>query len=208
MMNQLFDSGRLPAIPIFVDSPLALNATEVFRMHSECFDAEALKMLHENADPFGFGRLTYVRSVEESKRLNGRIDPCIIIAASGMCEAGRILHHLAHTIEDPRNTILIVGFQAEHTLGRRLVEKDDEVKIFGDVYKRRAEVTVLNSLSAHAGQDEHLSYVRQVAGSQLKRIFLVHGELAQQEKLSAQLILNGFHDVAIPSRGDRVEMNR
>jgi metallo-beta-lactamase family protein len=208
MMNELFDSGRLPAIPIFVDSPLALNATEVFRLHSECFDAEALKILHERADPFGFGRLTYVRSVEESKRLNGRIDPCIIIAASGMCEAGRILHHLANNIEDPRNTILIVGFQAEHTLGRRLVEKDDEVKIFGDVYKRRAEVTVLNSLSAHAGQDELLSYVSQVAGSQLKRIFLVHGELAQQEKLSAKLILKGFRNVAIPSRGDRVEITR
>jgi metallo-beta-lactamase family protein len=205
MMNELFDAGRLPAIPIFVDSPLALNATEVFRMHSECFDAETLKMLHEHDDPFGFGRLTYIRSVEESKRLNDRTDPCIIIAASGMCEAGRILHHLANNIGDPRNTVLIVGFQAEHTLGRRLVEKNEEVRIFGELYKRKAEVVVLNSLSAHAGQDELVDYVKRVAGSRLKKIFLVHGELPQQEKLSNQLNLSGFREVAVPSRGDRVE---
>jgi metallo-beta-lactamase family protein len=205
MMNELFDAGRLPAIPIFVDSPLAFNATEVFRMHSECFDAETLKMLHEHDDPFGFGRLTYVRSVDESKRLNDRTDPCIIIAASGMCEAGRILHHLANNIGDPRNTVLIVGFQAEHTLGRRLVEKNEEVSIFGELYKRKAEVVVLNSLSAHAGQDELVDYVKRVADSRLRKIFLVHGELPQQEKLSNQLNLNGFRDVAVPSRGDRVE---
>ncbi len=207
MMNELFDSGRLPAIPIFVDSPLALNATEVFRMHSECFDAETLRMLHEHEDPFGFGKLTYIRSVEESKKLNDKKEPCIIIAASGMCEAGRILHHLINNIEDPRNTILIVGFQAEHTLGRRLVEKDDEVRIFGDVYRRKANVVILNSLSAHAGQDELVNYVKQVAGSRLKSIYLVHGELSQQEKMSAELNVCGFRNVAIPSRGDRVEHN-
>jgi metallo-beta-lactamase family protein len=165
-------------------------------------------MLHAHDDPFGFGKLTYVRSVEESKRLNDRKEPCIIIAASGMCEAGRILHHLANNIEDPRNTILIVGFQAEHTLGRRLVEKDNEVKIFGEVYRRKANVVVLNSLSAHAGQDELVSYVKRVSGSILKSIFLVHGELPQQEKLSAQLTANGFRSVAIPNRGDRAVFNQ
>jgi metallo-beta-lactamase family protein len=208
MMNELFDAGRLPAVPIFVDSPLAMNATEVFRLHSECFDAEALTMLHEHEDPFGFGRLTYVRSVEESKKLNDRKDPCIIIAASGMCEAGRVLHHLANNVGDARNTVMIVGFQAEHTLGRKLVEKSDEVRIFGDLYKRKAEVVVLNSLSAHAGQDELVGYAKSIAGSRLKKIFLVHGELSQQEKLSSELVRNGFRDVSIPSRGDRVELNQ
>lgn len=207
MMNELFDSGRLPSIPIFVDSPLALNATEVFRAHSECFDGDALRMLREDEDPFGFGRLTYVRSVEESKKLNDLTEPCVIIAASGMCEAGRVLHHLANNIEDARTTVLIVGFQAEHTLGRRLVEKAPEVKIYGEIYRRKADVVVLNSLSAHAGQDELVSYAKQAAGSRLKKIFLVHGELSQQERLSEQLRLECFREVNIPSTGDMVELN-
>jgi len=207
MMNELFDTGRLPAIPIYVDSPLAANATEVFRLHPECFDADALRMLHEHDDPFGFGKLTYVRSVAESKKLNDRTEPCVIISASGMCEAGRVLHHLANNIENPKNMILVVGFQAEHTLGRKLVERQPEVKIFGEVFKRNAEVVIMNSLSAHAGQDELLEFVTKLGHSKSKTIFLVHGEPTQAEQLSLKLLESGFRNVHIPNRGDVVEFN-
>ena len=206
MMNELFDSGQLPEVPIYVDSPLALNATEVFRHHPECFDEETLKLMREHDDPFGFGRLTYVRTVEESKKLNDARGPLIVIAASGMCEAGRILHHLANSIGDSRNTVLIVGYQAEHTLGRRLVERQPEVKIFGDVYNRNAEIEVLNSLSAHAGQDELVAYAEMVTRKDSKGMFLVHGELTQAEQMSARLFEKGFRNVTIPSSGDLVEL--
>lgn len=203
---ELFDAGELPSIPIYIDSPLAVNVTDVFRRHPECFDAETLAYLHQHEDPFGFGRLRYIRSVDESKALNDQREPCVIIAASGMCEGGRVLHHLANNIEDSRNTVLIVGFQAEHTLGRRLVEGAAEVKIFGDLYKRRAEVAVLNSFSAHAGQDELVSFVGTMDRKRLKDIFLVHGELSQAEKLRAKLSEDGYNNVVIPDRGEKVEL--
>ncbi|HLA69540.1 MAG TPA: MBL fold metallo-hydrolase [Bacteroidota bacterium] len=198
---KLSDEGKLPAFPVFVDSPLAVNATDVFRMHPECFDRETLRYLHKNEDPFGFGRLKYIRSVEDSKKLNERKEPCVIIAASGMCEGGRILHHLANNCEESRNTILIVGFMAEHTLGRRLVERQPELRILGDIFKLRAEVAILNSFSAHAGQDELLDYIGGLDANSLKNIFLVHGEIAQAEKLSAKLSEKGFRRVEIPARG-------
>jgi len=205
-LSRLYDAKKVPLIPVFVDSPLAVNATGIFRRHPECFDDETIKILMENEDPFGFGRLTYIRDVEESKRLNDRTEPCVIISASGMCEAGRILHHLANNIEDARNTVLIIGYMAEHTLGRRLVEKHEEVKIFGDIYKRRAEVVVLNSFSAHAGQDELLSYISAIDKRRLKKIFLVHGELREAEQLATQLQELGHRDVTIPARGQKVEL--
>jgi metallo-beta-lactamase family protein len=206
MLNELIDSGRLPKIAIFVDSPLATNATEVFRLHPECFDADALRLLHANEDPFGFGRISYIRSVEESKKLNDRKEPCVIISASGMCEAGRVLHHLANSVENPNNLILIVGFQAEHTLGRRLVEQQSELKILGEVYKRKAEVMVINSLSAHAGQDELVDFVGHFDRVKPSKIFLVHGEATQAEKLSTKLGEQGFKNIFIPERGDKVEI--
>ena len=204
---ELFDEGRLPAIPVYVDSPLAVNVTGVFREHEECFDAETMAYIRQQEDPFGFSRLTYVRSVDESKALNEKKNPCVIISASGMCEGGRILHHLANNVEDSKNTVLIVGFQAEHTLGRRLVEKSPEVKIFGDLYKLRADVQVLNALSAHAGQDELLSYVNAMDSSRLKSVFLVHGELAQSEVLQAKLKETGHREVLIPERGQKAELS-
>ena len=202
---QLADEGKLPAVPVFVDSPLAVNATDVFRMHPECFDRETLRYLHQNEDPFGFGRLKYIRSVEDSKKLNEKKEPCVIIAASGMCEGGRILHHLANNCEENRNTILIVGFMAEHTLGRRLVERQPEIKIFGDVFKLNAEVAILNSFSAHAGQDELLEFIGRLDKKSLKNIFLVHGEVAQAERLSAKLTDGGFRSVEIPARGQKTD---
>lgn len=203
----LNDSGRLPAIPIFVDSPLSVNTTEVFRTHPECFDKETLKYILQNEDPFGFGRLRYVRSVDESKKLNDINEPCIIIASSGMCEAGRILHRLANNIQDPRHTILVIGFMAEHTLGRRIVERQPQVKIFGDLYELKAEVAVLNSFSAHAGQDELVAYTKTIDKGRLKRIFLVHGEIPQAQQLSQKLSEAGYGNISIPARGDRAEFS-
>jgi len=204
---ELADEGKLPAIPVYVDSPLAVNATEVFRMHPECFDAETLRYLHQNEDPFGFGRLKYIRSVDASKALNDKKEPCVIIAASGMCEGGRILHHLANNVGDGRNTVLVVGFMAEHTLGRRLVERRPEIKIFGEIHKLNAEVAVLNSFSAHAGQDELLTYINTFSPKVLKNIFLVHGEVPQAEQLSQKLKEGGFQNVAIPARGQKAEFS-
>ena len=194
----LNDSGRLPSVPIFVDSPLSVNTTEVFKMHPECFDKETLTYLLNNEDPFGFGRLKFVRSVEESKKLNELDEPCVIIASSGMCEAGRILHHLA---------VLVVGFMAEHTLGRRIVERDPQIKIFGEFYPLRAEVAVMNSFSAHAGQDELVDYTRTIDKRKLKQMFLVHGELTQAQLLSGKLSEAGYDKIAIPARGDGVELS-
>lgn len=200
---ELFNQGKLPQVPIYVDSPLAVNATEVFRLHPECFDEETLRYLHHDEDPFGFGRLKYIRSVDDSKRLNERKEPSVIIAASGMCEGGRILHHLANNIEESRNTVLVVGFMAEHTLGRRLVERQPEVKIFGDVVRLNAEVAILNSFSAHAGQDELLEYVGKMSKTKLKGIYLVHGEPNQAEQLAVKLKESGFSHTAIPARGEK-----
>lgn len=200
------ESGRFPDLPIYVDSPLAVDATDVFRSHPECFDDETLAILMGSEDPFGFRRLRYIRDVNESKRLNDVKEPCVIISASGMCEAGRILHHLANNIEDERNTILIIGYMAEHTLGRRLVERQPEVRIFGDVFPRKAEVVVLNSFSAHAGQDELVNYIGALDRRLLKRLFLVHGELQQAQALQKKLEEQGIHPVHIPARGERTEL--
>ena len=202
---ELFNEGKLPAVPVYVDSPLAVNATEVFRLHPECFDEETLRYLHHDEDPFGFGRLKYIRSVDDSKRLNEKKDPCVIIAASGMCEGGRILHHLANSIEDSRNTVLVVGFMAEHTLGRRLVERHPEVKIFGDVVKLNSEVAIMNSFSAHAGQDELLQYIGRMEKKRLKGIYLVHGEMNQADQLAVKLRESGFSHAAIPAKGEKAD---
>jgi metallo-beta-lactamase family protein len=204
----LNDAGRLPAIPIFVDSPLSLNTTEVFKMHPECFDKETIEYVVRNEDPFGFGRLKYIRSVEESKKLNDVKEPCMIIASSGMCEGGRILHHLANNIHDPRNTVLVIGFMAEHTLGRRIVERQPEVKIYGESYALKSEVAILNSFSAHAGLDELVDYTNTFDKKRLKKVFLVHGELAQAQQLSQRLSEAGLRYISIPESGDKAEFTR
>ncbi|MBI2430269.1 MAG: MBL fold metallo-hydrolase [Ignavibacteriales bacterium] len=205
-MNNLKNEGKLPDIPVFVDSPLSTNATEVFRKHTECFDEETLAIMKQDNDVFGFDRLRYIRDVEESKKLNERTDPCMIIAASGMCEAGRIVHHLRNNIEDPKNTVMIVGYQAEHTLGRRIVEKNPEVSIFGEVKKLNCEVAVMNSFSAHADKNELLHYVQNFDNSVLNNIFLVHGDADQAEKFSASLREKKFKQVNIPERLEKFEM--
>ncbi len=204
-LHELFDKGELPAVPIFVDSPLSTNATEIFRMHPECYDRETLDILRKHQDPFGFGRLHYTENVEESKRLNTLDKPCIIISASGMCEAGRILHHLKNNVGDPKNTILIVGYQAENTLGRRLVEKHKRVRIFGEERNVRAEVRVMNGYSAHADKSGLLAYARRVDGTN-PRVFVVHGDEDQCLALADHLRGDGFNDVVVPSKGDEFEL--
>jgi metallo-beta-lactamase family protein len=206
LLSELFKEGRLPVIPIYIDSPLAVNASEIFRLHTECFDQETLMHLHANDDPFGFNRLIYIRTVEQSKELNGMHSSCVIISASGMCEGGRIVHHLANNIENPKNTILIVGYQAEHTLGRRIVERQPEVSIFGEVYKLNAEVIVLNSFSAHADRNELLEYVTALDRKRLKKVFLVHGELPQSEQLATKLGASGLKNIFIPVHGEKAEI--
>jgi metallo-beta-lactamase family protein len=201
LLHELNREGEIPNIPVFVDSPLAVNVTEVFRHHIYLYDAETQEFLRRGEDPFGFRRLHYVRDVEQSKVLNDLHGPFIVISASGMCEAGRILHHLKNSIGNPRNTVLITGFQAEHTLGRKIVERLPQVPIFGEVYDLRAEVDVINELSGHADQRELLDWMRPLVG-RLKRVFLVHGEWKQQEALKEAIESRYRLRVEIPKRGD------
>jgi len=209
-LSKLFEKQAFPRFPIFVDSPLSTHVSDVFKIHHECFDKETSALITKGVDVFGFSNLTYTQSVEESKALNSIKGPCMIISASGMCEAGRILHHLANNIEDPRTTILIIGFMAPDTLGRRLVESKDKdnstVRIFGDEYKVRAKVVVLNSFSAHADKNELMTYFKQFDKSQLEQIYLVHGDYDQQQAFQNSLNENGFKDVLIPKKLDEVEI--
>ncbi len=205
LLHQLMDADRIPSIPIYVDSPLAINATEVFRKHPECWNQEARQFLTDGRDPFGFGRLKYVREASESKALNSLHGPFLVIAASGMCEAGRVLHHLRNSIEDSRNTILITGFQAEHTLGRKILQGDSEVPVFGEPMRLRAEVASLDELSGHADQRELIEWMRPIARGK-KKVFLVHGEVASGAAL-AKVIHQEFGIEAVqPSRGESFEL--
>ena len=203
LLHQLANEGRVPNIPIFVDSPLAVNVTEIFRNHPECFDEEIKQYLAHDEDPFGFRRLTYIREASESKKLNDLHGPFVVISASGMAEQGRILHHLRNNIEDPRNTILITGFMAENTLGRKLVEKWTEVNIFGEPMRVRAEISSLDELSGHADQRELLAWLKPQT-AHLRQVFLVHGEPSQQEAL-ARLIRSEYRlNVVIPRPASRL----
>lgn len=201
LMHQLMNDHAIPSIPIFVDSPLAVNVTEIFRKHTELWDSETKAFSRNGEDPFGFGRLRYIRDVNESKALNDLHGPFMVISASGMCEAGRVLHHLRNSVENPRNTVLITGFQAEHTLGRKIIDKQLEVPILGDLLRLRAEVAKINELSGHADQRELLAWMKPMTGT-LKRVFLVHGELKAQEALAKAIRELYGLDVVIPSRGD------
>lgn len=201
-IHRMMDSGDIPTVPVYVDSPLAVNVTDVFRKRTEDFDREAREML-ENDDhraALGFDSLTYIRSVEESKALNFRKDPMIIISASGMMEVGRVLHHLKHSIQDPKSTLLIVSWQAPHTLGRRMIEGKQQVKIYGDVFQSKIDVQSIQGFSAHAGQEFLLEYALRVKG-RAKEVFLVHGEKRGAEPLMALLKQQGMADVHYPKRG-------
>lgn len=208
MLNKLYHHGDLPDMPIYVDSPLAVDVTSVFRKHADYFDDETRDYLRQDPDKdiFGFKRLRYIRDVEQSKELNTLEGPCVIISASGMAEAGRIQHHLKNNIENPRNTVLIVGWQAPDTLGKRLVDHVPVVKIFGEEYHLRAEVFALNGFSGHADHPGLMGWVRAFK-QRPQQVFLVHGEMESAQALAAGLRDDlGYKQVRIPAPHQSVEI--
>ncbi len=177
-LHQLTLAGQLPKVPIFVDSPLSVNATEIFRLHPECFNETIYKFLREKENPFGMENLTYIREVAHSMKLNDLKDSAIIISASGMCEAGRIRHHLANHIGEPANLILFIGYCAEHTLGAQILSGQNPVNIFGEPHPVKARIASLDSFSGHADKNELRRYVEAMTGD-IKKISVIHGEESQ-----------------------------
>mgnify|MGYP003507217426 FL=1 len=207
MLHKLFDQNRIPEVPIYVDSPMAVDATAVFRSHPECLDRETGRIfLEEGTDPFGFGRLKYIKKTEESKELNDKKGPMIIISASGMAEGGRILHHLKNNIGDPKNLILFVGYAAEHTLARRIMDENEKVNIFGEEYKVKAKIKKMDYFSGHADQKELLDYLRLNQQNKLKSIFLVHGEEDMVLPFREKLLEKGFNNVQFPASGEIINI--
>jgi metallo-beta-lactamase family protein len=203
-LNELLKEKAIPVIPIYVDSPLALNITEVFKNHSAYMNAKTNQAIDRGHSPFEFLNLRFVRSQEESKSLNNNKRPMIILAGSGMCESGRILHHLKNNIEDSRNTVLVVGYMARDTLGKRIVEKMRYVRIFGVEYELNAEVVVINAFSGHADQNDLCDFVQ--GALPLKRIFLVHADFDQSQALFNRLTQKGL-DVYMPSKDEEILLN-
>jgi metallo-beta-lactamase family protein len=205
-LNNFFNQGRLPKIDIFVDSPLAVNATTVFRMHPECYNDNFLQVLKTDPDPFGFDNLFYITRAEDSKKLNDHKKPCVIISASGMMEAGRVKHHLANNISDPRNTILIVGYCAPTTLGARIGRGDKEVSIYGIVHQVKAEVKKIESFSGHGDYKEMIDFLSCQDKSALTKTFIVHGEYETQKKYVSKLLNEGYANIEIPAKGQEYEV--
>jgi len=198
-LNNFFNQGRLPKVEIFVDSPLSVNATSVFRMHPECFNREVLEVMENDPDPFGFNSLTYITRVEDSKKLNDYKKPCVIISASGMMEAGRVKHHLANSISDPRNSVLAVGYCAPSTLGARILSGVPEVSIHGTVHKVKAEIKKIDSFSGHGDYMEMIDFLNCQDKKKLEKTFLVHGEYETQKNYAQKLQGEGFDNIEIPS---------
>lgn len=204
-LNRMYQAGELPKVPIYVDSPLAVNASDIFKLHAECYDAETLKLIHSGHPALDFELLTYVHSLDESKALNERKDPMIIISASGMAEVGRIVYHIRWNIENPRNTIMIVSWQAPETMGRRLADREEAIHIFGETYRVRAEIATIGGLSAHAGQDLLIEYALGVKNS-VKQVYVVHGEPKNAGALMEQLKSKGMANVYYPEMHTSAEI--
>jgi metallo-beta-lactamase family protein len=200
-LNNLKNQGLLPNIPVYVDSPLSTNATEIMRKHADNFNADVTRSLHADPDPFGFNGLVYITDSEISKALNSDETPCVIISASGMLEAGRIKHHVRNGIEDPRNTILMVGYCAPGSLGADIMEGKEEVRIYGHQYKVNAKVEIITSYSAHGDYKEMTDYLSCQDPEKVKEIFLVHGEMMAQLRFKEHLEKQGFQNVTIPEHG-------
>ena len=204
-LNRMHEDGDLHNVPVYVDSPLAVNASDVFKQHPECFDVDMLRQIRSGHPAQEFKNLTYIHSLDESKALNERKDPMIIISASGMAEVGRIVYHIRWAIESPRNTIMIVGWQAPYTMGRRLADREERVRIFGDTYNVRAEIATIGGLSAHAGQDLLTEYGLAVRKS-ARQTFLVHGEERAAMPLKEKLSAGGLREIYYPQLGDSAEI--
>lgn len=202
-LDQLSSEGRLPILPVFVDSPLAVKATNVIRKNEDCFNPEIITYIRHDGDAFNFENLRYVSDVEESKAINNWRGPCIIISSSGMAEAGRIKHHIKNNIEDSRNTILLVGYCSPNSLGGALKRGESEVKIFGETYAVKAHVEVMDSFSAHADYAEMLDYLRCQNPALVKKVFLVHGDYDEQLIWRDKLEAAGFRNIEIPDMKQR-----
>ena len=205
-LDRLEHEGRLPRIPVFVDSPLSTNATEIMRNNPDCFNDEIRSYMERDPDPFGFNKLTYIREAQESKQLNHLKEPCIIISASGMAEAGRIKHHLANNIGSEDNTVMIVGHCESGSLGAKLAEGEKEVRIFGEMHSVRAHVEVLGSFSAHGDVDEMIDILKCQNPSKVKKVFIVHGDYDVQLRYMIRLQREGFRHVEIPEKGSSFEI--
>jgi len=206
-LHRLKNAGNLPSIDIFVDSPLAVSATGIFRLHAESFNEDMQQFILSNPDPFGFENLHYVRTIEDSKRLNTYNRPCIIISASGMMEAGRVKHHLANNIDNPRTTILSVGYCAPTTLGAKIMRGDKEVSIFGVKYKVRAQLANIQSYSGHADYNEALRYLETQNPASVKRFFVIHGENEAREAFKEHIENKGFQNIILPKFKEVFELN-
>ena len=207
-LHELMEAKQIPSMPVYVDSPLATNVTEIFRQHPECYDEETEKLLLQDGgkDPFGFDMLKYTRSTEESKALNNLGKPAIIISASGMCEGGRVLHHLSRNIGETKTTVLFVGYQAENTLGRKLLQGDRTVRIYGEEYQVRARMEEIEGYSAHADEGELLDFIAAIP-KKPERVFVVHGEPDAAKAMAAGLSRLGIGNVTIPARGERFSIS-
>ena len=205
-LDRLEHAKLLPDIDVFVDSPLSVSATNIMRLHTECFNEAIAEYCQTDPDPFGFDRLHYIQSVMESKQLNIRHKPCVIIAASGMMEAGRVKHHLANHIDNPATTILCVGYCEPSTLGAKIMRGDEEVSIFGQRHKVRAELRRIDSLSGHGDYSEMIQYIGCQEKKKLKHIFLVHGEEETQRNFAETLNKVGWKSVSIPAFREEVEL--
>lgn len=201
-LNNFYNAGKLPKIDIYVDSPMAVNATDIFRLHPECFNERILEAMESDPDPFGFNNLFYVKQHEDSKRLNYIKKPCVIISASGMMEAGRVKHHIANTISDPINTILAVGYCAPSTLGARILRGDKTVSIHGHEYEVKAEICRIDSYSGHGDYAEMIEFLNCQDKDKLRQVFVVHGEFEAQQVYQTKLESAGFSNIKIPEIGD------
>lgn len=205
-LDQLSSAGKIPEIKVYVDSPLSVKATMVMKEHDECFNPDILEYIEKDGDAFGFPNLHYVSKVEDSKKINTSNEPCIIISSSGMAEAGRIKHHIANNILSPNNTILIVGYCSPSSLGGAIKRGEKEVKIFGEMYDVKANVESIDALSAHADYSEIIGYLDCQDPKQVRKMFLVHGDIEAQESLQEKLQAKGFKKVEMPEMGEEFEV--
>jgi metallo-beta-lactamase family protein len=202
VLNNMYNKGLLPKIEVFVDSPLSVNATEIFRMHSECMNDDVKEVLKYDDDPFGFNSLHYIKNVDESKSLNDYHEPCIIISSSGMLEAGRVKHHVANNVSNWRNTILIVGYCTPSSLGARIQEPGLRfISIFGEMHEVNARIAKIEAFSGHGDYSEMKSFLSCQNTKEIKKTFLVHGEYDVQQSYAEELKKAGFHDIEIPEAG-------
>jgi metallo-beta-lactamase family protein len=205
-LDQLHYEGELPEIKVFIDSPLSVNATKIMDEHEECFNSDLLAYLRKDRSPFSFPNLHYVSDVEESKRINELKEPCIIISASGMAEAGRIKHHIANNIENPSCAVLLVGYASADSLAGQLKSGAKEVRIFGETFAVRAEVLIMDSFSAHADYQEIMGYLGCQNKEKVKKLFLVHGEIDTQQAFKARLYANGWQHIEIPAMKQKFDL--